>query len=96
MRDDDYSAYTNKMVKLKITKRTSAGLREMLFEELDKLRNGHTTTKQAVAIAKMASSILDTVKAEINYRSFIDKEQLQLDGKEINSIPPIQLGIAEE
>jgi hypothetical protein len=46
---------------------TSAGLREILFAELASLRAGKTSPKQALAVAKLADGICNTVKMEIVY-----------------------------
>lgn len=51
--------------------RTSAGLRDALFEELDSLRNGFTHPLHANAIARMSNAILNTVRAEISYSSHL-------------------------
>lgn len=45
--------------------RTSAGLRDALFDELDRLRNGTTNASNANAVAKLADQIINTVKMEM-------------------------------
>lgn len=52
--------------KLSQTERTFAGLRESLFEEFDKIRNGLTTPQVANATARMSSEIVKTTVAEID------------------------------
>ena len=45
--------------------RTSAGLRDALFDELDGLRDGTVNATKANATAKIASAIVDTVSMEM-------------------------------
>ena len=47
--------------------RTSAGLRDVLFAEMEALRAGTSTPKQAMAIAKLASTIVESVKMEMEF-----------------------------
>lgn len=49
-----------------VTVRSTAGLREVLFEELDSLRSGTSTVQHANAVAKLGSSILGTMQIEID------------------------------
>jgi hypothetical protein len=50
------------------TKRTSIGLRDALFDEIDALRRGDGDPHRAIAVSKLASTILDTVRVEMQYR----------------------------
>lgn len=45
--------------------RTSAGLRDALFDEIDAIRNGSSNPTRANAVAKLATGIADTVRMEI-------------------------------
>lgn len=45
--------------------RTSEGLRNMLFDEIDRLRSGKGTVGEARAIAALASQVVNTVHMEI-------------------------------
>ena len=45
--------------------RTSTGLREVLFDQLERLRNGQCTVNEAKAVAMLSKSIVDTVHMEI-------------------------------
>lgn len=45
--------------------RTSAGLRDALFDEIDAIRNGTSNPTRANAVAKLATGIADTVRMEI-------------------------------
>lgn len=45
--------------------RTSAGLRDAIFDELDAIRAGSSNPTRANAVAKLATSIVETVHMEI-------------------------------
>lgn len=45
--------------------RTSAGLRDALFDALDGLRNGTTNAATANAVAKLADQVVQTVHMEL-------------------------------
>lgn len=45
--------------------RTSAGLRDALFDELDSLRDGTGNPTRANAVAKLADQVVNTVKMEL-------------------------------
>lgn len=45
--------------------RTSAGLRDAIFDEIDFIRNGESNPTRANALSKLAGGIVDTVRMEI-------------------------------
>lgn len=45
--------------------RTSAGLRDAIFDEIDAVRNGTSNPTRANAVAKLATGIVETVRMEI-------------------------------
>lgn len=47
------------------TIRNSAGLREVLFDEIDMIRSGVSTPARANAVAKLTSGLIDTVRMDI-------------------------------
>jgi len=51
--------------------KSTVGLREVLFEELNALRGGITTPARANAVARTVAQILSTVKTEIEYVRFL-------------------------
>lgn len=51
--------------------RTSAGLRDALFDELDALREGKTNPQRAHAMAKLAVQIIGTVRMEIEFQRHV-------------------------
>lgn len=54
--------------------RTSKGLRDVLFEEIDSLRSGDGDPSRALAVANLAKQIINTVKIELDY----NRESLRL------------------
>lgn len=51
--------------------RTSLGLRDALFEEIDLLRNGNSNPQRAGAVAKLAVQIINTVNMEVEYQKHV-------------------------
>jgi hypothetical protein len=45
--------------------RTSAGLRDAIFDEIDAMRSGVSSPTRANAVAKLATGIVETVRMEI-------------------------------
>lgn len=56
---------------IKPIERTSRGLRDALFDELDRLRDGSSNPQHAQAVAKLACQIINSVKAEIEFHSHV-------------------------
>ena len=53
-----------------VTKRTSQGLCEALFQEFDLLRAGKSDYHRAAAVAKLAVQIINTKRLEIDAAQF--------------------------
>lgn len=51
--------------------RTSKGLQDTLFDEIDSLRDGTTTPQSARTVASLASGIVQTAKLEMDHGRFI-------------------------
>lgn len=45
--------------------RTSAGLRDAIFDEIDGIRNGSSNPTRANAVAKLAAGVVETVRMEL-------------------------------
>ena len=71
--------------------RTSAGMREALFEELDRLRAGETTPQIAGAFSRLSSEITRNVMMEMKYRKQISDN----DSNKLKKLPPLPLGIEQ-
>jgi hypothetical protein len=48
------------------TERTTSGLIDMLFSEIDLLRNGKSNPHRASALAKLAVQVINTARLEID------------------------------
>jgi hypothetical protein len=58
--------------------RTSLGLRAAIFDEMDAIRNGSSNPTRANAIAKLAATLVDSVRMEIELSKYL------------RSIPPVE------
>lgn len=47
--------------------RTTQGLRDVLFEEIEELRNGDGDPSKAMAVANLAKQIINVAKVELDY-----------------------------
>lgn len=74
--------------------RTSAGLRDALFDELDALRRGESSPARAHAVGKIARSIIETARAEIEMHRYIDEAKKEKAGiaQAREMLPPVALG----
>ena len=59
-----------KMVPMSI-KRTSSGLRNALFDEIDALRRGESNPARARSVAALASTALKSVEVEIEHHKYV-------------------------
>lgn len=62
--------------------RTSAGLRDALFDELEDLRNGDSSSHEATAFANLASRVLETAELEMKREEFdlrMERQRLELE-----------------
>lgn len=62
---------SKKVIAVKTTIRTSAGLCDALFDEFDMLRNGNSDAHRAAAVAKLAVQIIGTKRLEIDASALI-------------------------
>lgn len=69
--------------------RTSLGLREVLFDEIDHLRNGTSTPNRAAALSKLAVQIINTVTMEVEYQRHVATNPTAFNGMKTT---PILLG----
>lgn len=59
-----------------LAERTSAGLRCALFDELDGLREGRINATRANAVAKLATTIVETVRMELDVAKYAERNKL--------------------
>ena len=69
-------------------KRTSAGLRELLFEQLDGLRGGTVSVATAKAVAHTAATILKSVEVEMQFR---DQQVALAKGGQLTALGELSL-----
>lgn len=76
--------------------RTSGGLRDALFDEIDALRAGESNAARARSVAMLANSILQSVTAEIEYHKYVSDATKQSSMAKLGilelSNPPVALG----
>lgn len=63
------------------TARTSASLRDILFDEIDKLRAGKSNPKQAKAVAVLAQNIIKSAEVELVY------QKMKINDPNVNKTP---------
>jgi hypothetical protein len=59
--------------KKKLT-RTSQGLRDILFDEIEELRNGNGDPTKSMAVANLAKQIINTAKVELDFHRTIAQQ----------------------
>lgn len=72
------------------TIRTSEGLRDVLFDELDSIRDGSSTPSQAHAICKLSTEVIKTVQLEVEFYKNVTR------GKDAGSIPDTVLKLSRD
>lgn len=53
-------------------KRTSSGLRDILFDEIEALRSPDGNPSRALAVAKLAQQIMGTVRVEMEFHKLAE------------------------
>lgn len=51
--------------------RSTSGLRETIFQEMEALRAGESTWQRARSMAMLANTVLDSVKTEVEYHKYV-------------------------
>jgi hypothetical protein len=70
--------------------RTSSGLRDAIFDEIDAMRSGVSNPTRANAVAKLATGIVETVRMELE----VQRHLRQHAGSEAPKMPEPNLGIS--
>lgn len=65
--------------------RSTAGLRNAIFDEIDLLRAGKITPARANAVARSVGSVVATVRLEMDYNSLLLSLN-KINGKRITSV----------
>lgn len=69
--------------------RTSAGLRDAIFDEIDSIRNGSSNPTRANAVAKLAAGVVETVRMELEVQKHLRSHKAVTDAPQ----PPNPLGM---
>ena len=73
--------------------RTSAGLRDALFDEIDGMRNATSNPTRANAVAKLTAGIVETVRMEMEVQRFAASAATKTSAA-VGALPaPIALGV---
>lgn len=72
--------------------RTSAGIRDTLIDEMERLINGETDAKTAGAMARLAGELVKSVEMELKVQEYKDKLPVAKPGPESRALPPLSLG----
>lgn len=73
--------------------RTSAGLRDAIFDEIDAIRNGSSNPTRANAVAKLAAGVVETVRMELEVQRHLRSHKPGDKAIETNTLgAPLALG----
>ncbi len=74
--------------------RSSAGLRDAIFDEIDAIREGTSNPTRANAVAKLATGIVETVRMEVEVQRHLRQQPKSADGTVVPPAlgMPLQLG----
>lgn len=67
--------------------RTSKGLSNTLFDELEKLKRGDSTPQQSRSVAALANTICSVSRLEMDYARFVSMERAESVGEGLGSLP---------
>jgi hypothetical protein len=71
----------------KMSLRTSKGLIDTLFDELDSLTAGKTTPQHARAVASVATTICSVSRLEMDYARFVAEPRSQIEDGGLTALP---------
>ena len=77
--------------------RTSQGLRDILFDEIDELRSGNGDPIKSMAVANLAKQIVNTAKIELDFhrqiQEFAEKgSDIKMGSLELGSVRAVSAG----
>lgn len=55
--------------------RTTQGLRDILFDEIDELRGENANPEKSMTVANLAKQIINTAKVELDFTRFIASQE---------------------
>lgn len=68
-------------------RRTSAGLRNALFDEIENFRNGVGDPEHANALVKLAGAIINAARLEIEFRKLDPSDRAKIGAMRLGSQP---------
>jgi len=71
--------------------RSTSGLRTVLLDEIDSLRNGDTSEGRAHAVARLANATIATVRLEMDAHEFLARNLEDAPKNVAASIKPLAL-----
>ena len=71
----------------KSIQKTSKGLANVMFEELEALRSGKSTPQKARAVASMANTICAITRLEMDFARFVASERADVRGNSLKALP---------
>lgn len=74
------------------SQRTTRGLRDLLFDEIDELRTGDGNPEKSMAVANLAKQIVNTAKVEIDFQRVIQEHEA--GGNPLPEMGTLKLGTA--
>lgn len=85
---------TDKAQEMPQVQRTSAGLRDAIFDELDALRNSRSNPTRANAVAKLVGSVVETVRMEVEVQRHLRQSQPPKDAEPVVGHSPLGSPVA--
>lgn len=73
-----------------LVQRTSHGLQEHIFTQLDRLESGKTTPQHARSVAALANTAISIARLEMEYARFVTEQR----GDGGNSLPALPMGLS--
>lgn len=67
--------------------RSSAGLRDAIFDEIDAIRDGTGNPTRANAVAKLAAGIVETVRMELEVQRFAASAAAKAPAESLTGLP---------
>lgn len=78
------------MGKLIAVERTTEGLREMLFNELELLHSGKIDAARTRATANLARQIIESIRVQVQFGKVLaDMEKVKLGQDEVRDLPKV-------
>ena len=75
-------------------KRTSKGLSNAVFEELEMLRAGDSTPQKASSVARLANTICQISRLEMDFARFVAGERAD-ENSALKNLPMGEIGVSQ-